>query len=216
MNFKPIFILAFMALTYVAHAQDPAAIIKGQVSFVTSQNIYVQFQDTKVIEIGDSLRLAGADTSCLVVKSKSTTSCVCTLLESCSIEKGDKVEYLVVVRSTEHIVEKPMIEIEPPLVAEEEEESLYKESIRGRVSASSYSTLASERDDRHRIMGRLSMYANHIKDSKFSFNTYLNYREILDQKDSSSLQQTSFFRVYNLGVRYDATPIIIPNIGEEH
>ncbi len=214
MDLKPSIIIALvaLALTYNVFSQDTDQILKGQVSFVTSQNIYVMFPDTGAIVIGDSLKLESANASCLVVKSKSTTSCVCSVVEGCAIEKGDKVEYLVSVRIVQQIPEKPTEEL-VPVIADADERSLYKENIRGRVSASSYSIFASERDDRHRIMGRLSVYAEHIKNSKFSFNTYLNYRKILDQKESSSLQQTSLFRVYNLGVRYDAMPTLSVMVG---
>jgi len=62
-------------------------------------------------------------------------------------------------------------------------------------------------------MGRLSVRANHIKDSKFSFNTYLNYRKILDQSNGSSIQNSSILRVYNFAVHYDATPTLFLTLG---
>jgi hypothetical protein len=87
------------------------------------------------------------------------------------------------------------------------------EKIRGRVSLATNSTLSNERDDRHRIMGRFSIDADHIKDSKFSFNSYINYQQLLNQKDTSSLLRTSFLRVYSLGVRYEATPTLSLTLG---
>lgn len=212
MKFRFSFIIAFMALTYNVIGQDPLPQLEGQVSFVTTQNIYVKFQDTRAIVIGDTLRLEGTNTSCLLVKSKSTTSCVCEIVEGCTIEKGAKVIYQI--RRTQ-VVEKEEIQPEQfkPLIADSEEEPFYKENIRGNISATSYNTIAEKRDDRHRLMGRLSIYANHIKNSKFSFNTYLNYRHILDQKDSSSIQNNNILRVYNFAVHYDATPTLSLTLG---
>lgn len=194
-----------MALTYCVVGQDTSHAKTGQVSFVTSKNIYVKFDDTTVMSLGDSLRLSGASTPCLVIKSKSSTSCVCSLVEGCEIQKGDKVTYTYILKTevVEEVEPEPLFE---PTVLDAEEESLYKEKIRGRISASSYSTIASDRDDRHRLMSRFSLNAAHIRDSKFSFDTYLNYRHILDQAETSSLQKTSFLRVYNLSIRYDALP----------
>lgn len=212
MKFRYSFIIAFLALTYSIFGQDPNPLLKGQVSFVTSQNIYVKFQDTKAIAIGDTLRLASTNTSCLLVKSKSTTSCVCEVVEGCTIQKGDNVLYQIRPTRIEK-KEEPQPEQFEPLITDAEEEPLYKENIRGSVSATSYNTIADKRDDRHRLMGRLSLRANHIKDSKFSFNTYLNYRHILDQKDSSSVQNNNILRIYNFAVHYDATPTLNVTLG---
>ncbi len=205
------FIVAFLALTYNVFGQNTDQKLNGQVSFVTSQNIYVRFVDTEAITVGDSLMLAANNMSCLIVKSKSTTSCVCEIVEGCSIQKGDEVLYQVVPKVQEKEVVKK--EVLLPVIDDVTAEPLYKETIRGRVSASSQSVIASERDNRHRLMGRLSISADHIKNSKFSFNTYMNYRQILDAGETSSLQDNSILRIYNFGVRYNATPTLSLTLG---
>ncbi|MGB5499362.1 MAG: hypothetical protein WBM77_10575 [Maribacter sp.] len=206
-------IIVFIVLTYNVFGQTDDPILSGTVSFVTSNNIYVKFENTQAIAIGDSLKLSSTNTACLVVKSKSSSSCVCQVVNGCEIKKGDEVSH-----SPKPMLEADLLEAQPqqifePEVLEVDEDPIYKEKIRGRISASSYSTLASDRDDRHRIMSRFSIDANHIKDSKFSFNTYLNYRHILDQAETSSLQNNSFLRVFNLGVRYDASPTLSVTLG---
>lgn len=212
MNSKYSFILAFIALTYNVHGQNPNPQLEGQVSFVTSQNVYVKFQDTKAIAIGDTLHLVSSNSSCLLVKSKSTTSCVCEIVEGCIIQKGDKVLYQIrpkKIEETADVQKQELIPIDSYLV----DEPLYKENIRGSISATSYNTIAEKREDRHRLTGRLSVRANHIKDSKFSFNTYLNYRHILDQSNSSSIQNSNTLRVYNFAVHYDASPTLSLTLG---
>jgi hypothetical protein len=97
MKFKFHFILAFMALTLNAIGQDN--ILQGQVSFVTTNNIYVKFDDTSTIKLGDSLNLGGKEIPCLVVKSKSSTSCVCTIINDCEIQKGDEVLFNYVIKT---------------------------------------------------------------------------------------------------------------------
>ena len=210
------FIIAFMALTLSVFGQDPNPKLEGQVSFVTSQNIYVKFQDTRAIAIGDALRLKNSNTSCLLVKSKSTTSCVCEIIEGCAIQKGDIVVFQArtgQIEPVDEVVEEVPVQKPAPLPADLEIEPLYKESIRGNISATSYNTIAEKRDDIHRLMGRLSVQANHIKNSKFSFNTYLNYRHIFDQRDSSSIQNNDILRVYNFAMHYDATPDLSLTLG---
>jgi hypothetical protein len=207
-------IIVFIVLTFNAFGQTNDQRIEGTVSFVTTSNIYVKFENTKNIAIGDSLNLKGANTTCLVVKSKSSSSCVCQVVNACEIQKGDDV-FFVNKPKEKVIAAAPKKEFVPVVLdADElEEDPKYKENIRGRISASSYSNILSNRDDRHRIMSRLSVDADHIKGSKFSFNTYLNYRHILDQAETSSLQKNSFLRVYNLGARYDATPTLSFTLG---
>ncbi|MCJ7467867.1 MAG: hypothetical protein MUO53_14390 [Maribacter sp.] len=220
----PIFVI-LLILTYNVFAQDKEQVLQGQVTFVTTQNIYVKFADTETIIIGDTLRLATTNSACLLVKSKSSTSCVCSIVSDCAIQKGDEVLYAVPENKEEVIAiisgelpkttgEKNMLRATAaPVEIEEKAVPSMKEKIRGRVSVASNSTISNERDARHRIMGRFSIDADHIKDSKFSFNSYLNYQQILNQNDTSSLLKTSFLRVYGLGVRSEATPSLSLTLG---
>ena len=71
------------------------------------------------------------------------------------------------------------------------------------MSAASYSTLSSLREDRHRIMYRFSLNADHLFESKFSLETYLVYRQYLN---SGTSNRKNIFNLYNLAVRYDIDP----------
>ncbi len=205
MKFKLLFIIALTALTSNAFGQDK--LLQGQVSFVTTNNIYVKFDDTSTIEVGDSLNLAGMDRACLMVKSKSSTSCVCSIINDCEIQKGDEVLFNYVIKTAPETKQETPTELLPAApVVEEIIESMYTENINGSVSLSSYSYINSQRENMTRVMTRLALNANHINNSKFSFNTYLNYRYIFEQADSNPLPENSFFRVYNLSVRYDVLP----------
>lgn len=198
-------------MTYSLFGQDTAPVLKGQATFVTTQNVYVKFPNTETIMVGDTLILSNTNTPCLLVKSKSTTSVVSALISGCQIQKGDEILFYPHPEEEVFIQELPL-----PLVAPTEEPietSLYHEKIRGRVSLSDFSTFSSVRDDRHRIMGRLSMNADHIRDSKFSFNTYMNYQYFLNQTTSTSIPSNSILRVFNLAARYDATPTLAITLG---
>ncbi|MBU2904572.1 hypothetical protein KO529_07220 [Arenibacter algicola] len=215
MNFKYSLILGFIILTYSGYGQDNDEILTGQISFLTSNNIYVQFDTTSKISPGDTLHLSNTNSACLLLKSKSSSSCVCSIINDCEIKKGDKVYFNYSNKVEAQPIEKPVaktvsLEREQNV---EEVEPLYTEKIRGRLSASTYSTISSDREDRHRAMSSFSINANHINDSKFSFNSYLNYRYILDNSESSSLQKNSILRVYNLGLIYDITPTLSATIG---
>ena len=87
-------ILAFIVFTgfiILALGQDGKKTLSGEVTYVTSQSVYVKFENTEDIEVGSMLQLASTQTPCLLVKNKSTTSCVCTTIRSCEVKKGDKI-----------------------------------------------------------------------------------------------------------------------------
>lgn len=74
-----------------------AQAVEGSVSFISSNQVYVKFQSTKEIQMGDTLfaktvgdKLIGA----LIVGNKSSISCVCTRTGLSAIQNGDKVYYL--------------------------------------------------------------------------------------------------------------------------
>jgi hypothetical protein len=211
MNYRYVFILFLLFATSDLYSQDEELTINGTVSFITSANIYVRFDDTENIKIGDSLKLQGQNTACLLVVDKSSTSAVCSLLNDCTVNKGDAIVYNYK-KVTAVEVEEPVTNVETidTVVKEDEAEKdpFYSERIRGRVSASSYNTFSDTREDRHRINTRLSLNAKHISDSKFSIDAYLNYRSNLNQPESSSGYKSSVFRVYNLAVGYDPTPTL--------
>jgi hypothetical protein len=84
-----------------------------------------------------------------------------------------------------------------------QEKATNTEDIRGRISLSSYSTLFSDREDRHRLMARFVINANNINNSKFSFESYMNYRYSVIPVESTFSADISYFRIYNLALRYD-------------
>jgi hypothetical protein len=199
------------------YGQDGNVMV-GTISFVTSNNIYVKFDSTNEIKIGDTLQLS--DTDCLRVTSKSSTSIVCSIINDCLIKVGDTVTYLILEDTNvdsnetvkEDLIPAEIIAIRPDY---SEKESIYSEKIRGRISVASYNTFSNVREDRHRIRTRFSLNADHINDSKFSVETYLAYRNILTSSESSYSGRTSIFNVYNLNVRFDATPTLSVTAGRK-
>ncbi len=75
------------------YGQETSPALKGKVSFITSKNIYVKFDDTKQISIGDTLYISITNSPCLIVTNKSSSSCVSTLINDCDINKDDEILY---------------------------------------------------------------------------------------------------------------------------
>ncbi len=215
MKFAIGLVILFLTVTCEVQSQEDRQHVTGQVTFLTTSNIYVRFDDTTPIKIGDSLKISPGGIACLVVKSKSSTSCVCAAVGDCEIEKGDDVIYAYVPlkdsgEPENTVLDEGPLEKDPAqaiLLPEKPPEELsYKEQLRGSLAGSSYHLLNSDREDRHQFMARLALNAQHINESRYSFDTYLTYRQLLEDNASNNLPENHYFRVYNLNVRMDATP----------
>ena len=205
--------IAFLLL--FATGSFAQGVLQGEVTFITANNVYVRFDATGAISVGDTLQLVKGDGTvrCLVVNSKSSTSCVCTPVVGCKAQKGDQVQSVIAgsaVADRKHTGRESDIDLSPELEGDDSLKRDSRERIRGRLSAASYSTLSSEREDDHRMMYRFAMTADHIRNSRFSAETYLNYRHLYPADLEKHPQQTTFFNVYNLAVIYrpDSTSAI--------
>ena len=198
--------LALFLVFGILKAQDSET-LRGTISFVTSNNVYVKLDTTEPIKIGTSLSLNGQE--CLKVTDKSSTSLVCTIVNDCAPKVGDEVSYSYI---PEVIIEKE--ETPTPEESNIEEETkdtsvietegssppLYSENIRGRITLSNYNTISDLRENRNRFRTRFSMSANHIGDSKFSVQTHVAYRAI---SNAPANGRDNILNVYNLNLRYD-------------
>lgn len=210
--------LFILNITSTFYGQEEDNVLKGTVSFVTSNNVYVKFSSTKDIPIGENLQLTG--TNCLKVINKSSTSIVCVIVNNCEVKKGDiitfnnvispEIDTVVVETINEETMPKKDVNVQQTNI-----DSIYKEDIFGKVSIASYNLFSDVREDRQRLLTRFSLTANHIKDSKFSIETYLSYRKIFLDSESNYSGRTNIFNVYNLNVRYDATPTFSVTAGRK-
>lgn len=203
---------------------------QGEVTFITANNVFVQFEGTANIAVGDTLLLikGGTSTPCLLVTSKSSKSCACMIIGKCKVEKKDRVEppaaqgdlkitpakviYVkkralrrghrgIGVRTRYH--EKRNADPAPNDSVEVQVDPKYVQRIKGRISAATYSTFSPTYGNDHRTMYRVVMQADHLDNSKFSADANMNYRRLYPADDESHPQQTRFFDVYNLAVRYE-------------
>ena len=206
-----IFIIGLFFSKALAFGQAQSQTLSGLVTFVTTSNAYVKFDNTDDIQLGDTLMLSSSDQPCLVLTNKSSISCVCSILNNCDIKKGDQVTYQVKFNKSISVIPNEEVNPAPDTLIKEEVKST--QDIRGRVSLSSYSTFFSDREDRHRLMARFALTANHIANSNISFETYLNYRQILLPSETSFTAPTTYFRAYTFSLKYDISPSLYVAIG---
>ena len=197
-------LLVLLVATFPAaggFAQDG---VSGEVTYVTASNVYVRFPSTGMIAVGDTLYVprSGTSTPCLVVHSKSSTSCACSILGGCAIKVKDQV-----VAKAGPVAKAPATgraDSSTSVMADS------RERIRGRLSAASYSTIAAEWENDHRLMYRFAFDIDNFSDSRFSAETYVNYRQLFPSEPKIYPQQTEFFNVYSLALSYapDSTSTI--------
>lgn len=101
--------ILYMALSANALAQDNLQTIIGKVTFVTSKNAYVKFDNTNVVKIGDTLQAPNKE-KCLLVTNKSSNSVVCLKLNNCQVNKDDKITYVYQVETENKILETEEIQ----------------------------------------------------------------------------------------------------------
>lgn len=192
--------------------QGKDQLITGKVTFVTAKNVYVKFDSTNNIKVGDSLKLLNAKWPCLVVTNKSSKSVVSVFINKCTIKKDDDIIFNYTIKQENPIVVTKIesISVKTKKVTPQRKEK-YKniESIFGKIELATYSNFYATRASRQRVMSRFTFNANHINNSKFSFESYLNYRKENQTNNQSPL------KVYDFAVTYDASPTLSVAIGRK-
>lgn len=200
-----IFISTIIALSGLS--TDLSAQETGQVTFVTSGSVYVRFNSTENIQVGDTLRLIknGSAQACLVVKNKSSVSCACTVVSGCEVNVKDEVS----------AANNPLSDTPGTDRRNDTDAPASKEKIRGRVSAASYSSMSSASGNTHRTMYRLSLDAQNINESKFSIQSYITYRQNFLPGDRVISQKKNLFNIYSMAVSYQVDSTLQISLGRK-
>ena len=202
-------------------AQDTNQIVKGKATFVTSKNVYVKFNDTNMIKLGDTL-MTSNKTPCLIATNKSSNSVVGVRLNDCDVKVNDIISYKFEIEpeldiaTVEKLGEDVGISFNDSIksIDKKTRKKSYAENTRGRLSVSSYSDFSDIRDDRHRIVSSFSLNSEHINNTDFSIDAYINFRQyMLPKKDS--LSPKNELNVYNLALIYDVDSTLSVTIGRK-
>lgn len=207
----------FVLLVFITSTQSNERIEKiGKVTYKSSQNIYVQFDNTEGMVPGDTLytRSKSKLLPALKINFISSRSCAGTPINTDNLKVGDQLFAIVYVAS---VVEdtssnsnriakvQPQTEIVPIKVIKPELSRANKNNSSGRISIQSYSSLTegnlTPEDQRWRYT--VSYNAEGIGETPFSFSSYFNYAyTVVDWK---TIRQNPWdnLKVYDLSVGYD-------------
>lgn len=200
-------LLLLVCLTTTALGQK---IIKGSITFRSSQNVYVTFENTEGIQAGDTLysEVKGWPVPVLLVKSLSSTSCLCVALSNLKIDETAFIQAKVpvVIEPTPRLQTADELEAVKTVnadaiheVTQGKKETKPQPHFDGRFSLTSYSNLMRSNSNQ-RLRYNLSLNAQNIDSSAFSAETYLSFSHRLG--DWRGI--TDALKVYSLAVNYHA------------
>jgi hypothetical protein len=213
----PIFILLLFSLS--SYGQQDTVELQGTVSYLSSQNVYLKFASTEFINKGDTLfqKIDDRYSPALLVKDKSSTSCICASLLPEKVKVGDVFFAKVMMdkkpenEDPKKVKENPVtvkdssgINLLPTVIAPQEDkiEEGFKEKLRGRISAASYSNFYGE-DITHRMRYTLTFQGNNIKNSRFSTDNYITFRHTLGEWQEVKENFRDALKIYSMSVKYD-------------
>src|SRR3972149_6271290 len=208
------FLLSFV---FIAEGQSQQRLERlGKVKYKSSQNIYVQFENTEGILQGDTLytKTKGKLHPAVLVNFISTKSCAGTSINGDNLKIGDELFAVISTKQAEEsiIVDTstitympPQTEILPVTVNKSNLRNLKKNISNGRITVQSYSSLNPGKmnsiDQRWRYT--FSYYAERIGETSLSFSSYFNYAYSVDQWQTIKQKPWDNLKVYDLSLGYD-------------
>lgn len=214
-------ILLSLLVVNLAFGQNQPPVQSGMVTFISSKNIYVKFDSTKDIAVGDTLfqNQNGALMPVLVVYQKSSSSVVTTPVGMPALKAKDvivareviveqlpeveeKVKELALPFSGKPIAAEPNDPVIKPTEDAAEEEVLFKEKIKGRVSAATYNNFSDYRNST-RMRYAFSYRGYNLNNSRFSIENYVTFRHTSGAWNEVTENIANALKVYSLSVKYD-------------
>lgn len=208
--------------------QDGTTLLSGKVSFISTQNVYVKFNSTQGISVGDTLFLQqnGAMTPALVVTNKSSLSCICIRFPAVMLAVADNLVAKVKLsgkikassdkagETANQVITGTPIDSATVKQAKYSPENDHKQMIRGSTSLASYidnSNTPGPSSQRFRYT--LNLDARNIGDSKFSIESYVSFNYKSGQWDLVRSDIFSALKIYNLALTYSPDKSMLISLG---
>jgi len=209
-----LFFLGFFLVAIVHVDAQEVITTEGVISYITGQNIYVKFTDTKLIENGDTLYLKKNEIPepILIVQHHSSISCLCIPIGNDSLKVADKIYSIATKKQNGNlpivtagtVPEKDVNEQVLTSAIQESKKPKREQDINGRLSVSSYSNFSNTiSNDVTRFRYTFSMNALNIADSKFSAETYISFTHKLNEWNLVKEDIHNSLKIYSLAVRYE-------------
>lgn len=213
LRIKEIFVIVIMYSFVVCGQETMKEIKSGVVSFKSSQNIYVKFDNTNKMQAGDTLFIKEINLykPALIIKFLSSTSAAGELIIKQDVKIDDQLfAFIPKDNNTTHInsiidsVGNKTVTLPPKEIPVKRNFMSERKNYRGRVSIQSFSSMANFNDEGDDQRWRYSVMFNteDIDGSALSLSNYFifSYRN----KDISDFKNNvpQYLKVYDLAVKY--------------
>jgi len=212
LTFKFMKYLLLVILMIFANGILCSQTVTGRITYKSSQNIYVRFESTQNISIGDTLYVEKENilTPVLVVLNLSSTSCVCSaiypdvLALSLQIIAKAKNISTATNKDVSEIKVQPTKDTTTQTTNKPETPKEFIQKIYGNISASSSSNFSNTGfANSNRFQYGLSLNAQHIDDSRFSLETNISFWYDNSQWSIVKSDIYQALKIYSLSVKYD-------------
>ncbi len=210
-----IVVLSLLMTSNILFAQNDFDWIQGKISFVTKKNIYVRFDKTENISVGDSIFISNGSKykPALLIIKKSTVSMLCTIInKNDSFSKGQivfskaKISGIIAkeIEKDEETREHTKREIITKKEKEDRSKLIELPKIRGRFTVATNSNIAKlrERTGNHRFRYIFAMKGENIINSKFYFDHYISFNQTYNPDFSPSENINDKLRFYRVTFGY--------------
>lgn len=203
-------LFSLLFLTSSLFAQKTGEEREGKVSFISSQNIYVEYSTTEGIAAGDTLWLKanGKKEPAVLAGFISSKSVAGSRIGEVKLEKGTLIYAYPSVVKQEDVVVVP--EEPTPVITPEQKEKarnfkpVEKKNYRGRFSVSSYTDLSNLEGSPgyQRWRYSFSFAADRISGSDFSFSSYTTFSYLTRDWGREGHDLGRKLKVYDLKLNY--------------
>ncbi len=214
-------LLGFLFLifcSFTLNAQNKVIEVKqGTVSFMTSQNIYIRFENTKGITKNDTLYilLSGRYVPALLAEYVSSSSCSGKIIDNLKLSIGAHIYARIINPESEGVTkgneQNPVLTKQTPAgnkpspqyETQKKYLSSYK-NLQGNFSLSTFSSLSNISGFPDYLNWRinLSLKADSISNSPFSFSSYTNFSFRPDRWGEIKNNIGQAVKVYELALKY--------------
>lgn len=212
---RKIIILIFIVMSAtVVFSQEykTLKILNGEVEYISSQFTYVRFENTKGLKVSDTLYIQrnGKYSPKLIIESLSSRSCAARPIKE-SLSVGTKL-FGLIKSIPEQIDDKQTSEISKPRneeinkaeVSINNKHNAKKDYVKGRFSISGYSNFSNSGSnyDYQKWRYSLSLNAEKLNDSRFSFSSYISFKYRANEWESVGKHFSDALKIYDLSIKY--------------
>lgn len=209
-------LIGFLFCINIFFGQEESEYIEGKISYITSQSVYVKFSTTEHVSIGDTLliKIENNFIPSLLVKNKSSISCVCnpltkralTISETIFSSSKPQINKISTKDSTElaatSVIKKDTIPENKKNQGEIEKKP--KQEINGRISISSYTNFSNTpASNSQRMRYTFSLNTQNIANTRLSAETYISFVHRNDNWEEIKEDPFVGLKIYSLALKYD-------------